>query len=84
MESAATELATYHVFLNHRGADVKKTLASCIYHRLTNCHRVRVFLDEKELHAGYALSPAIRGAIESASVHITIFSKRYAESRVGV
>jgi hypothetical protein len=84
MEPAAREprgSSTYHVFINHRGPDVKKTLASSIYHRLTNCHGLRVFLDQKELHTGDALSPAILGAIESASVHIAIFSKRYAESR---
>lgn len=65
----------------YRGPDVKKTLASFIYHRLTNCHGLRVFLDQKELQTADVLSSAILGAIESASVHITICSKRYAESR---
>lgn len=70
----------YQVFINHRGPDVKKTLASLIYNRLTRCHGLRVFLDEKEIDTGDALSPAIIGAIQSASVHVTIFSGRYAES----
>jgi len=72
--------APYHVFINHRGPDVKKILASLIYHRLTHCHGLRVFLDEKEIHTGDALPPAIIGAIQSASVHVAIFSGRYAES----
>ncbi|KAH9303604.1 hypothetical protein KI387_008008, partial [Taxus chinensis] len=69
----------YHVFINHRGPDVKKTLASLIYHALTRSG-LRVFLDKKELRAGDSVSPAILSAIHSASVHIAIFSKRYAES----
>jgi hypothetical protein len=68
------------VSATHRGPDVKKTFASFIYHRLSNCHGLRVFLDQKEFQTGDVLSSAILGAIESASVHITIFSKRYAES----
>jgi len=72
--------APYQVFINHRGPDVKKTLASLIYNRLTKCHGLSVFLDEKEIHTGDTLSPAIIGAIQSASVHVCIFSGRYAES----
>ena len=72
--------AAYHVFINHRGPDVKKSLASLIYHRLTNCHRLRVFLDQNEIRTGDIISNAILTAIQSASLHITIFSKKYAES----
>lgn len=71
---------TYHVFINHRGPDTKKNLASLIYREL-NRYGLRVFLDKEELPAGETLSLAIRRAIHSAFVHITIFSKRYAESR---
>jgi hypothetical protein len=41
---------------------------------------LRVFLDAKELQGGSTLNDAIRGAISSSSVHIVIFSQRYAES----
>lgn len=70
----------YHVFINHRGPDVKKGLASLIYNRLTNCHRLRVFLDKDEIRTGDTISNAIHTAIQSAYVHITFFSERYAES----
>ncbi|GLJ24537.1 hypothetical protein SUGI_0468800 [Cryptomeria japonica] len=69
----------YHVFINHRGPDVKRTLASLIYHRLEG-HGLRVFLDKHELQAGDSLTPAIKSAICSASVQIAIFSKTYAQS----
>jgi hypothetical protein len=71
------------VFINHRGPDAKLTHASLIYHSLRHCG-LRVFLDAKELRmGGSTLYDAIRlsGAISSASVHIVIFSKNYAESR---
>ncbi|GLJ24554.1 hypothetical protein SUGI_0469200 [Cryptomeria japonica] len=69
----------YHVLINHRGPDVKRTLASLIYHRLEG-HGLRVFLDKHELQAGDSLTPAIKSAICSASVQIAIFSKTYAQS----
>ncbi|KAH9303672.1 hypothetical protein KI387_008076 [Taxus chinensis] len=67
------------IFINHRGPDVKKTLASLI-HRELNKFGLHVFLDKQELQTGYLLTPAITEAITSASVHIAIFSPRYAES----
>ncbi|KAH9308031.1 hypothetical protein KI387_035942 [Taxus chinensis] len=69
----------FHVFINHRGHDVKKSLASLIYHALKRLG-LRVFLDEHELQTGDSLSPAIISAIRSSSVHIAIFSETYAES----
>ena len=69
----------YDVFINHRGPDVKRTLASLIYHRLES-HGLRVFLDKHELQGGDSLIPAIKSAISSASVQIAIFSKTYAQS----
>jgi len=67
------------VFINHRGPDVKKTFASHLYRRL-HSHGLRVFLDQPELQQGDYLTPQIEGAIESASVHVAIFSSGYAES----
>ncbi|GLJ27771.1 hypothetical protein SUGI_0545050 [Cryptomeria japonica] len=69
----------YRVFINHRGSDVKKTLASHIYYALET-HGLRVFLDKQELQVGDFLTPAIQSAIRSASVQIAIFSKTYAQS----
>ncbi|KAH9303673.1 hypothetical protein KI387_008077 [Taxus chinensis] len=80
MDSAMGEVfPSFHVFINHRGPDVKNTLASLI-HRELNKFGLRVFLDKQELQTGYLLTPAITEAITSASVHIAIFSPRYAES----
>lgn len=74
------QIEKYQVFINHRGPDAKLTHASLIYHRLRHCG-LRVFLDGKELRGGSTLEDAIQGAISSASIHIVIFSKKYAESR---
>lgn len=70
---------TFQVFINHRGPDVKKTLASLIYHRLINCG-LSVFLDRDEIRTGDSITLAISTAIQSASLHIAIFSETYAES----
>ncbi|GLJ35038.1 hypothetical protein SUGI_0705140 [Cryptomeria japonica] len=69
----------YHVFVNHRGPDVKDTLASAIYHSLyrTGLH---VFFDRTEFQPGQELFPTIKEAIRIALIHIVILSKRYAES----
>lgn len=73
------EPSLYQVFINHRGPDTKKTLASLIYHRLTR-DGLHVFLDKEEIQTGDKISPAILSAIRSASVHITIFSPGFADS----
>lgn len=75
-----TEPAKYHVFINHRGPDTKMNIASLIHRELERCG-LNVFLDMSELQPGDIIIPAIEKAIDSASIHITIFSKRYAESR---
>eukprot|EP00253_Pinus_taeda_P019448 PITA_19448 len=80
--SASTSYSLYDfdVFINHRGPDVKNTFASYLYFRLRS-HGIRVFLDKPELEAGQPITPQILHAIESASIHIAIFSSAYAESR---
>eukprot|EP01018_Ginkgo_biloba_P036968 Gb_41171 [translate_table: standard] len=72
-------VANFDVFINHRGKDVKDTLASHIYD-LLQIHGVRAFLDREELPTGDAFPDAITEAIQSSSVHIAIFSPHYAES----
>eukprot|EP01018_Ginkgo_biloba_P033430 Gb_00186 [translate_table: standard] len=72
-------VANFDVFINHRGKDVKDTLASHIYD-LLQFHGVRAFLDREELPTGEEFPDAITEAIQSSSVHIAIFSPHYAES----
>eukprot|EP00253_Pinus_taeda_P005738 PITA_05738 len=69
----------YDVFINYRGPDCKKTLATDLY----NCLRgygLQVFLDQQEWQGGDALDSQIKGAIQKASVHLAIFSENYAQS----
>eukprot|EP00253_Pinus_taeda_P011449 PITA_11449 len=69
----------YHVFISHRGPDVKKTFASHLYRRFL-LHGYRVFLDQQELQEGDSITSQIESAIRTASVHVAIFSPGYAES----
>ncbi|GLJ08141.1 hypothetical protein SUGI_0082000 [Cryptomeria japonica] len=69
----------YNVFINHRGADVKETLASLIYHNLQN-KGYNAFLDKKSIQVGKRIPKSIVGAIRTASVHVAIFSANYANS----
>lgn len=69
----------HDVFINHRGTDVKNTLASHLYYRLQN-NGLRVFFDKEEAQKGQKVNSEVENAIKVASVHIAIFSRRYAES----
>ena len=69
----------YEVFINHRGVDVKATLAQQLYESLQQ-KGIRAYLDAEETELGDYFPSAIRNAISSARVHIAIFSPRYAES----
>ncbi|KAH9312671.1 hypothetical protein KI387_027706 [Taxus chinensis] len=69
----------FHVFINHRGPDAKETLALRLYNSLENAG-IRAFLDTKEIELRDSIPSAIRNAIFSASIHIAVFSKGYAES----
>ncbi|XP_059070408.1 disease resistance protein Roq1-like [Cryptomeria japonica] len=70
---------SYDVFINHRGPDVKKTLATRIYNVLGNMG-VTAFLDSKELDYGDFLPATLEAVIRGAALHLAIFSKNYAES----
>lgn len=70
----------FDVFINHRGPDVKRTLATDLHHGLCK-HDLRVFLDERELQEGDNITPQIESAIRTSSVHIAIFSPGYADSQ---
>ncbi|KAH9288926.1 hypothetical protein KI387_033043 [Taxus chinensis] len=69
----------YDVFINHRGPDVKQTLATQLYNSLRELG-ILVFLDSEEMELGDSFPSTIETAIRSAAVHIAIFSKKYAES----
>ncbi|XP_059064192.1 disease resistance protein Roq1-like [Cryptomeria japonica] len=69
----------YDVFINHRGPDVKNTLALQLYNFLQNLE-IQAFLDSEEKELGVSFPSTIETAIRSAAVHIAIFSKGYAES----
>ncbi|GLJ43802.1 hypothetical protein SUGI_0911870 [Cryptomeria japonica] len=69
----------FDVFINHRGPDVKLTLATELYNSLKDLN-IKAFLDSEEKELGISFRLAIETAIRSASVHIAIFSKKYAES----
>ncbi|GLJ33645.1 hypothetical protein SUGI_0676460 [Cryptomeria japonica] len=69
----------FDVFINHRGPDVKNTLALQLYKSLEKL-RIRAFLDSEEKELGDSFPSTIQKAIRSAAVHIAIFSKGYAES----
>lgn len=72
------DLRGYHVFINHRG-DVKEKYAMPLYDLLIS-RGLRVFLDKPELKEGLRISTQIELAIQRSSVHIAMFSPKYAES----
>jgi hypothetical protein len=79
--TSASPNKSYHVFIHHHGLNVKKTFASHLYHRLCSEHNgLRVFLDQTELRVGDNFDYQIKDIIKTASVHVAIFSKGYADS----
>ncbi|GLJ15046.1 hypothetical protein SUGI_0245800 [Cryptomeria japonica] len=69
----------YDAFINHRGPDVKETLALALHESLEE-QDCPTFLDDQELKLGDPINPVIINAIRSSTVQIAIFSPRYAES----
>nr|GMC92394.1 TMV resistance protein N-like [Ipomoea batatas]GME09371.1 TMV resistance protein N-like [Ipomoea batatas] len=67
------------VFINHRGVDTKRTVASLLYDRLAR-FRIRSFLDNKNMKPGDKLFEKIDGAIAKCKVGVAVFSPRYCES----
>eukprot|EP00253_Pinus_taeda_P034782 PITA_34782 len=78
--SSSSPSTSYEVFINHRGPDVKTTFASHLYKRLTS-FGLRVFLDKPELEKGRTFPSQIEAAIQSAAIHIAVFSPTYANSQ---
>ncbi|KAG9452692.1 hypothetical protein H6P81_005596 [Aristolochia fimbriata] len=70
---------TWDVFINHRGVDTKRTIASLLYDRLTQLN-LRPFLDNRSMEPGEQLVQSIASAIGSCKVGVALFSPRYSES----
>ncbi|CAM6017563.1 unnamed protein product, partial [Sphagnum balticum] len=69
----------FDVFLNHRGPDVKGGFASHLHQALEEAG-CRPFLDKPSLEKGQHGQKKIDEALRRASVHVAIFSKKYADS----
>nr|GLL38408.1 protein VARIATION IN COMPOUND TRIGGERED ROOT growth response-like [Ipomoea trifida] len=67
------------VFINHRGIDTKRGVASLLYDHLER-FRVRCFLDNKNMKPGDKLFDKIDGAIKDCKVGVAVFSPRYCDS----
>ncbi|XP_057869576.2 TMV resistance protein N [Cryptomeria japonica] len=77
--SSLLQKPQYDVFINHRGPDVKEKLASRLYN-IFNEMKLTAFLDSQELEYGDFLPTTLEAAMRSASLHIAIFSEKYAKS----
>ncbi|KAK4804783.1 hypothetical protein SAY86_004600 [Trapa natans] len=80
-QTGALALVADHcdVFINHRGVDTKRNMASLLYHHLSLLN-VRSFLDMNTLKPGDCLSERIQNAIRDCKVGIAVFSPNYGSS----
>ncbi|XP_057837004.2 disease resistance protein Roq1 [Cryptomeria japonica] len=69
----------FDVFINHRGPDVKHTLALQLYNLIKKTG-FRPFLDSQEIELGDSIPSTLKNAIFSSSVHVAIFSQGYVKS----
>ncbi|XP_042446607.1 TIR-only protein-like [Zingiber officinale] len=67
------------VFLSHRGADTKSSVAGLLYDRLVQMN-VRPFLDNRSMAPGEKLYESIDAGIRQCRVGVAIFSQRYCDS----
>ncbi|KAL8548856.1 hypothetical protein ACS0TY_007934 [Phlomoides rotata] len=67
------------VFINHRGTDTKRSVASLLYHHFTNL-QIYPFLDNKSMKPGDKLFEKIDTAIKRCKIGVAVFSPRYCES----
>lgn len=67
------------VFINHRGIDTKRTIATLLYDQLSWLN-LCPFLDNKTMKPGDKLFDKIDSAILGCKVGVTVFSPRYCES----
>ncbi|PSR95679.1 TMV resistance protein like [Actinidia chinensis var. chinensis] len=67
------------VFINHRGIDTKRTVASLLYDHLVRLN-LRPFLDSKNMKPGDKLFDKIDSAIRGCKIGVAVFSTRYCDS----
>jgi hypothetical protein len=79
LETMAAVPGMFDVFLNHRGPDVKGSFAAHLHQALQEAG-CRPFLDKPALEKGQPGQRKIYEALGCASVHVAIFSERYADS----
>ncbi|KAG8386292.1 hypothetical protein BUALT_Bualt03G0133900 [Buddleja alternifolia] len=70
---------SYDVFINHRGTDTKRHVASLLYDHLYRL-KIRPFLDNKSMKPGDKLFEKIDNAIKGCKIGVAVFSPRYCES----
>ncbi|KAI6703807.1 hypothetical protein NL676_012943 [Syzygium grande] len=70
----------FDVFINHRGAETKRNIASLLHNFLTLLN-LRPFLDIRSMNPGDKLFDEIDAAIYGCKVGVAVFSPRYCESR---
>eukprot|EP00253_Pinus_taeda_P004392 PITA_04392 len=76
--SSTVAVDKYYVFINHRG-EVKKNFASRLYRALLS-RGLKPFLDQQDLQEGLPFPSQLEAVIRNASVHVAVFSPKYAES----
>lgn len=67
------------VFINHRGKDTKRSVASLLYDHLLHLG-IRPFLDNKNMKPGDKLFEKINCGIMASKVGVAVFSPHYCES----
>ncbi|GLJ19362.1 hypothetical protein SUGI_0348870 [Cryptomeria japonica] len=80
IEKISLENRRYHVFLNFRGKDTRKSLVAYLF-ELLSAAGLHVFMDSKRIRKGDVICSQLEQAIEEAVIHIPIFSPNYVESR---
>ncbi|KAF8378909.1 hypothetical protein HHK36_030258 [Tetracentron sinense] len=74
-----TKAPPYDVFINHRGLDTKGGVARLLHDNLTR-HKLRPFMDNKNLNPGAKLFEKIDNAIRNFKFGVAVFSPHYCES----
>ncbi|KAF7141724.1 hypothetical protein RHSIM_Rhsim06G0195600 [Rhododendron simsii] len=67
------------VFINHRGIDTKRTVASLLYDHLVRLN-LRPFMDSKNMKPGDMLFDKINAAIKECKIGVAVFSPNYCKS----
>jgi len=78
--SASEQIFQYDVFLNHRGPDTKEQFLVPLIKKLHEAGIERSFLDQQGIRRGEREFQVIDEALDSARMHIAVFSSCYAQS----